>query len=616
MISLLSENDYQILIYLGKVSPSREEAAKCLSKDNIDDAKTLFRANSMASKALDVYMKFVATGCTLKDIFYLIQSAVAKKFPGNDIVPYTSVSGFIFLRFFAPAILGPSLFGLKVGILDPPSSRKLLLIAKTLQNLSNLVEFGQKEPFMEPMNAFITGKISDMKKFIDQISVEDKTPPESKDYSSEVLAKEAAELHVILSQAMEKMQSIEPKCTLLGQLQEEISAIDAKLKLAEDKEKTIKYDVAQDMGIDEVDKDAPSMEMGKIETTDEKKIMRMLTRCPSTDSLDSSSPGERVSIGGYKNSSEVRESMIRSPLYSQPVLPVTFVSAESSNSLIPTISHQPPSNEPSPATLGPAFTVAVDADEDSQPLEELAGPPIRKRATTRNRGISFRDGPRDQEVKKEDKKEELKKEDTLKSNPSTGSIGGRRQSTFFGIGASSEKAEKSSSPILLRRQSTLLTPDMDVCQCRSDSKTEREKGKTAKEENATCPNCGKPQGGKSNQFLKRMSFKVRMRSGTNLGAQPVLNICAKCNKEFSEGDGPIIVENRSYHQGCLVCSLCKTVISESIFSLKDDIVCKGCYFIEAHLICHECTRPILKEYIIIDGKKFHASCKTCNVSWI
>ncbi|KAJ3268157.1 hypothetical protein HDV01_003370 [Terramyces sp. JEL0728] len=616
VVTLLGENNYQILIYLGKVSSYREEAAKCLIKIydedfhsfvksiikqeieqsgiyflTTDDAKTLFRANSMASKSLDldptrfekiaekseksdkadrvdskkktaqdkekendpevnaanliklntiiterIFSSASKMPSALKDIFFLIQSTVMKKFPGNEIAPYTSVSGFIFLRFFAPAILGPSLFGLKVGVLDPPSSRKLLLIAKTLQNLSNLVEFGQKEPFMEPMNTFISSKIGDMKKFIDQISVQDNTPPESKDYSSEVLAREAAELHVILSQSMDKMQSVEPKCSLLAKLQEEISAIDGKLKMAEDREKLIKYDVAQDIGIDELDKDAPQGEMGKLEITDEKKIMRMLTR--------------------------------------------------------------------------------VDDDEDLQPLEEIAGPPIRKRGTTtRTRGISFKESPlMDPTAKKEEKKEEIKKEDTLKSNPSSGSIGGRRKSTFFGIGGGGDKGETrepGASP-MLRRQSTLLQPDVDYCQCRSsDSKTERDKGKPVKEESGICPNCGKPHG-KSNQFLKRMSFKVRMRSGTNLGAQPSLNICTKCNKEFSDDNAPIIIDMKAYHQGCLVCSLCKTAISESIFSLKDDIVCKGCYFIEAHLICHECTRPILKEYIIIDGKKYHASCKTCN----
>ena len=30
-----------------------------------------------------------------------------------DIIKYTSVSGFVFLRFFAPAILNPKLFGLR-----------------------------------------------------------------------------------------------------------------------------------------------------------------------------------------------------------------------------------------------------------------------------------------------------------------------------------------------------------------------------------------------------------------------------------------------------------------------------------------------------------------------
>jgi hypothetical protein len=101
----------------------------------------------------------------------MIQSEVSTKYPGNSSVKYTSVSGFIFLRFFAPAVLGPALFGLKVGTQDSLASRKLVLIAKTLQNLSNLVEFGQKEPFMAPMNSFIKDKMNDMKIFIDKISV-------------------------------------------------------------------------------------------------------------------------------------------------------------------------------------------------------------------------------------------------------------------------------------------------------------------------------------------------------------------------------------------------------------------------------------------------------------
>lgn len=52
---------------------------------------------------------------TLRNIFHGMQVAVTEKFPNDPMTRYTSVSGFIFLRFFAPAILGPHLFGLKIG---------------------------------------------------------------------------------------------------------------------------------------------------------------------------------------------------------------------------------------------------------------------------------------------------------------------------------------------------------------------------------------------------------------------------------------------------------------------------------------------------------------------
>ena len=45
------------------------------------------------------------------------------------------------------------------------------LISKTVQNLSNLAEFGYKEPYMADMNEFITGNIDNMKSFIDSASV-------------------------------------------------------------------------------------------------------------------------------------------------------------------------------------------------------------------------------------------------------------------------------------------------------------------------------------------------------------------------------------------------------------------------------------------------------------
>ena len=43
---------------------------------------------------------------------------------------YTAVSGFLFLRFFAPAILGPKLFGLRENHADKNVSRTLTILAK------------------------------------------------------------------------------------------------------------------------------------------------------------------------------------------------------------------------------------------------------------------------------------------------------------------------------------------------------------------------------------------------------------------------------------------------------------------------------------------------------
>ncbi|KAG8270925.1 Ras GTPase-activating protein 2 [Homalodisca vitripennis] len=57
----------------------------------------------------------------------------------NREVRYSVVSGFIFLRFFAPAILGPRLFDLTTEQIDSQTNRTLTLISKTIQSLCNLV---------------------------------------------------------------------------------------------------------------------------------------------------------------------------------------------------------------------------------------------------------------------------------------------------------------------------------------------------------------------------------------------------------------------------------------------------------------------------------------------
>ncbi|KAJ3176506.1 hypothetical protein HDU87_005200 [Geranomyces variabilis] len=248
-LDLLSQDDYHLAHLFGRVSKDREEAAwpliKLMEADNstqefllaiiqaeindTNDPNTLFRGNSMASKAVDVYMRYLGKGylkSTLGDIIKMIvskrlhceldplkldrgedlernrrsladlnqrvmnaiydnrfalptqwrplfahvQAEVTKKFPKEPSVRYTAVSGFIFLRFFAPAILGPKLFDLADEYIDPKTSRTLTLLAKTLQTLANLVPFGEKEPYMKEMNPFIQANIEKMQSYINGIA--------------------------------------------------------------------------------------------------------------------------------------------------------------------------------------------------------------------------------------------------------------------------------------------------------------------------------------------------------------------------------------------------------------------------------------------------------------
>jgi hypothetical protein len=84
-------------------------------------------------------------------------------------VNYTSVSGFLFLRFFCPALLNPKLFGLLRDNPRPRAQRTLTLIAKGLQALANLSNFGKKESWMEPMNKFLGVYRQSFKDYIDQL---------------------------------------------------------------------------------------------------------------------------------------------------------------------------------------------------------------------------------------------------------------------------------------------------------------------------------------------------------------------------------------------------------------------------------------------------------------
>ncbi|WPJ67113.1 hypothetical protein SMAC4_06277 [Sordaria macrospora] len=85
---------------------------------------------------------------------------------------YTSVSGFLFLRFICPAILNPKLFGLLRDHPKPRAQRTLTLIAKSIQALANLTNLNRdtkKEAWMEPMTEFLHRQRQPFKDFADAV---------------------------------------------------------------------------------------------------------------------------------------------------------------------------------------------------------------------------------------------------------------------------------------------------------------------------------------------------------------------------------------------------------------------------------------------------------------
>ncbi|EMP41149.1 Ras GTPase-activating protein 1 [Chelonia mydas] len=191
-----------------------------------DEATTLFRATTLASTLMEQYMKATATSFVhhaLKDsilkimeskqscelnpskleknedvntnlthLLSILSELVEKIFMAAEILP----PGFVFLRLICPAILNPRMFNI---ISDSPSStaaRTLTLVAKSVQNLANLVEFGAKEPYMEGVNPFIKSNKHRMIMFLDELGNVPELP-DTTEHSRTDLSRDLAALHEI-----------------------------------------------------------------------------------------------------------------------------------------------------------------------------------------------------------------------------------------------------------------------------------------------------------------------------------------------------------------------------------------------------------------------------------
>ncbi|NXT39254.1 RASA2 protein, partial [Pelecanoides urinatrix] len=226
----------RLLLHNHKLVPFVAAVAELDLKDT-QEANTVFRGNSLATRCVDEMMKIVGKHylkVTLKpvidevgyptetvfrtlsplgyrenlryyvdkvfreivrssiscptlmcDVFYSLRHLAAKRFPNDPHVQYSAVSSFVFLRFFAVAVVSPHTFHLRPHHPDAQTSRTLTLISKAIQTLgswgsltkSKLSSF--KETFMcEFFKTFQEEKFTEsVKKFLDDVSSTESREP-------------------------------------------------------------------------------------------------------------------------------------------------------------------------------------------------------------------------------------------------------------------------------------------------------------------------------------------------------------------------------------------------------------------------------------------------------
>ncbi|XP_059200074.1 RAS protein activator like-3 [Centropristis striata] len=137
------------------------------------------------------------------------------------------ISASLFLRFLCPAILSPSLFGLTQPYPEPPTLRTLTLTAKVIQNLANFTLFGEKEEYMLFMNEFLQQHWDGMRGFLQTVSNPDTEIPMSSFDGYVDLPLRLAVLHgllvdIIYHKDPETVAKLHPLPSILNQITESL----------------------------------------------------------------------------------------------------------------------------------------------------------------------------------------------------------------------------------------------------------------------------------------------------------------------------------------------------------------------------------------------------------
>lgn len=95
-----------------------------------------------------------------------MRTSVGRKFQSATNV---SLGGFIFLRFFCPALVCPELYGFTDERPSLEARRIFILLSKIIQNLSNGVQFNER--YMKDLNTLVDANRDKLVRFLEAVSI-------------------------------------------------------------------------------------------------------------------------------------------------------------------------------------------------------------------------------------------------------------------------------------------------------------------------------------------------------------------------------------------------------------------------------------------------------------